>query len=121
MPRTRQRRRTSKASWKSATLESAIETIRTKGISVNKAAQQYHIPYSTLKKRYRLANSNDITYSRSLLLGRKPVFNSEQDEILVSHILDMPNMFYGLTSTQLRKICYDMAVKYGVENRFNTE
>lgn len=120
MPRTR-KRTTSKASWTSATLQSAIKTIRDEGISVNKAAQQYQIPYSTLKKRYRLANSGDDAYSRSPSLGRKAVFTSEQEQILVSHILDMSNIFYGLTSIQLRKICYNMAVNLGVTNRFNSE
>jgi hypothetical protein len=97
MPRTR-KRTTSNVSWTSTTLDSAIETIRNEGISINKAAQQYQIAYSTLKKRYKLANSNDITYNRSPLLGRKPVFISEQEQILVNHTLDMSNMFYGLTS-----------------------
>nr|XP_013189802.1 unnamed protein product [Amyelois transitella] len=120
MPRSR-KRTTSKASWTSVTLESAINTIRNEGISVNKAAQQYQIPYSTLKKRYRLAITDDSSYSRSPTLGRKPVFTSEQEQILVKHILDMSNIFYGLTSIQLRKICYNMAVNYGLENRFNTE
>lgn len=38
----------------------SLDQHRTEGISDNKAAQQNEIPFSTLKKSYKLANGNDL-------------------------------------------------------------
>lgn len=95
--------------------------LKTKGKKPASQVMPYKsgIPYSTLKKRYRGAISNDGTYNRPPTLGRKPVFTTEQEHILAEHLCKMSNMFYGLTRSQFRKVCYNMAQTFGVQERFD--
>lgn len=118
MPRKRDRT-TTKASWTVCSLENAISTLKKGGISVYKVAQETGIPYSTLKKRYNLAKANDDSYKNSPKLGRHTVFTAEQEKILVDHLRIMSNKFYGLTREHFRKVCYGIAKKLGIEERFN--
>lgn len=118
MPRKRERT-TTKASWTVETLENAVKNLRRGGTSVYKVSKETGIPYSTLKKRFRLAKSNDINYKCPPKLGRPSVFTEEQEAILADHLHKMSNKFYGLTRAQFCKICYAMAEKLGVADRFN--
>lgn len=118
MPRKRDRT-TSKASWTVEMLERAIQTLRKGGKSVFKVAKETGIPYSTLKKRYKLAKAGNDTYNCPPKLGRHAVFNDDQEKKLADHLRTMSNMYYGLTKSQFRKICYDLAVKFSVAKRFN--
>lgn len=118
MPRKRERT-TTKASWTVETLENAVKKLRRGGTSVYKVSKETGISYSTLKKRFRLAKSNDTSYKCAPKLGRPPVFTKEQEAILADHLHKMSNKFYGLTRAQFCKICYAMAEKFDVADRFN--
>lgn len=118
MPRKRERT-TTKASWTVETLENAVRTIRQDGKSVYKVSKETGIPYSTLKKRYKLAKSNNDTYKCPPKLGRPSVFTKEQEVILADHLHKMTKKFYGLTRAKFCKVCYEMAEKFGVADQFN--
>lgn len=100
-------------------LERAIETLRNGDKSVFKVAKETGIPYSTLKKRYKLDKAGIDTYNCPPKLGRYAVLNDNQEKELADHLRKMSNMYYGLTKSQFRKICYDLAVKFGTGKRSN--
>ncbi|XP_055633226.1 uncharacterized protein LOC129773613 [Toxorhynchites rutilus septentrionalis] len=54
--------------------------------------------------------------------ARRPldsVFNSQQEEELVQHLLDLEKRFYGITMTNVRKLAFDLAEKNGLPHPFN--
>lgn len=65
-------RKTQKAKWTEENLHKAIKAVEN-GVSKKKAAKDFEIPRSTLRDRLK---SEQFTKP---LLGRKPVFNPEQE------------------------------------------
>lgn len=118
MPRNRNRT-TTKGSWTVEILENAIKKLKLGGTSVYKVSQETGIPYSTLKKRYKLAKDNIDCYNCRPKLGRHPIFNDEQEKMLADHLCKMSNKFYGLTREQFRQTCYVIAERFGIAERFN--
>lgn len=55
-------------------------------------------------------------------LGRyKPVFNTDQEEELVAHILNMESRLFGFTLTEVRVLAYELAVRNNLHQNFNRE
>ncbi|KAL3286186.1 hypothetical protein HHI36_000697 [Cryptolaemus montrouzieri] len=85
-------------------LENAVQKLRRGGKSTYKVTKEVGIPYSTLKKIFRLAKSNKVSYKSPSKLGRFPVFTEEQEAIMADHLSNMSNEFYGLTRAQFCEI-----------------
>ena len=48
-------------------------------------------------------------------LGRyATVFSEQQEQELIQHVLDFEKSFYGMTTTEIRKLAYDLAVKNNI-------
>jgi hypothetical protein len=46
---------------------------------------------------------------------------AENMEEIVKHVLSLESCFFGLTATDLRKPAFQLAEKYKLPHRFNTE
>ncbi|CAG5047466.1 unnamed protein product [Parnassius apollo] len=92
-------RKTSKASWTVDNLQAAAVRIR-QGVSMRKVAEETGIPFSTLQRRIK---KDEFKPPK---LGRHAVFNEEQENILTERVLQLSNMFHGLTTNQLRKTSF---------------
>ena len=53
--------------------------------------------------------------------GFKTVFNTEEENELVMHIQVMEKMLFGLSSFELRKLAYDLAVRNNKKHSFNND
>ena len=85
-------RKTSRASYGSAALSSALQALEN-GQPLKTTARQYGIPAKTLR-RHRDEKVKQLGIS---VLGRhKCVFPPEYEEMLVDHILAMENVFLWL-------------------------
>lgn len=113
MVRNRQRT-TDKAKWSAETLKSAIQMIKS-GSSVKSVSKKFQIPRSTLRDRIK----TEIFTKSSL--GRKPIFNENQEKLLSDCVLSLAESFYGITLTDLRRVAFDVAEKLGLHHNFNRE
>ena len=109
MVRSRERT-TQKAKWSEEDLKKAIEAVRS-GISKKKAAGNFGIPRSTLRDRLKAEDNTS--------LGRKPVFSAEQEQQIANHVVLLAKIFYGITTTELRRLVFDLAEKNGIKHDFN--
>lgn len=112
MPRNRPRT-TVKAAWSEEDLLNAKTAIE-RGMSKRKAAITHNIPFTTL--RDRLKNEN---MSRPQL-GRKPIFNQQQERDIAEQVKLLGSLYYGLTIADLRKIVYKYAELNNIKNNFDT-
>ncbi|XP_055622333.1 uncharacterized protein LOC129765913 [Toxorhynchites rutilus septentrionalis] len=109
---TNYKRKSNRQSWTAQQLEQAIKAVKS-GSPVKTAARSYAIPRSTL---IRHLTSSTV----STRLGPiDSVFNSQQEEELVKHLLDLEKKFYGITMTNVRKLAFDLAEKNGLPHPFN--
>lgn len=105
-------RKSNRKAWNNQQLEQAIEAVNA-GTSVKAAASNYTVPRTTLLRH--LASPN-ISPRLGPLAS---VFNHQQEEELVQHLLDLEKRFYGITMTDVRKLAYDLAEKNELQHPFS--
>ena len=112
MVRTYQRK-TERGQYGTEKLRQALETVRN-GTAIKTASRQYGIPPKTLR-RHRDGN---VSKPGEVKLGSiSTVFTEEQENVLVSHIKCMEKSLYGLTTTDIRRLAYDLAERMGVHGK----
>ena len=52
--------------------------------------------------------------------GFSRTFNNEQEEAIERYIVNMQNKLIGLTSTDVRKLAFDLAIKWNIPHNFNS-
>ncbi|XP_055641843.1 uncharacterized protein LOC129778764 [Toxorhynchites rutilus septentrionalis] len=109
---TNYKRKSNRQSWTAQQLEQAIKAVKS-GSPVKTAARTYAIPRSTL---IRHLTSPTVSTRLGPL---DSVFNSQQEEELVQHLLDLEKRFYGITMSNVRTLAFDLAEKNGLPHPFN--
>jgi hypothetical protein len=55
------------------------------------------------------------------IIGKKCIFNEEQESETEKHVLLLAKLFFGTTPTELRRIAYDFTERNGIKNNFSKE
>ncbi|KAJ4451002.1 hypothetical protein ANN_02438 [Periplaneta americana] len=100
--------------WKEENLQLSLVAI-SEGVGVNEAARRYNIPSATLK-RYNKRNDAKIRQP-----GHPLDLPQEVENDLVTHLLQLEKMFYGLTRRSVMKLAYEIAEKNKLATWFNRE
>ncbi|KAK9681272.1 CENP-B N-terminal DNA-binding domain [Popillia japonica] len=111
MPRSRNRT-TNRGSWKSEAMTDAMEAVQN-GVGVREASRRFDVPYSSLRDRIKAGENFPPP------LGRKTTFSDEQQRAIASHCLNLANLFFGLTTLELRRIAFEYAELNNIKNTFN--
>ena len=86
------------------------------GIPLLKASKQFGVPARTL----RMHRDNAVTSPGKVKLGpRSVLLRDDVEKALYDHIKQMERRMYGLTTLDVRRLAYEIAVKTGVNNPFN--
>ncbi|XP_018571176.1 uncharacterized protein LOC108910910 [Anoplophora glabripennis] len=95
-------------------MDRAIRAVRN-GSAIKRAAQQFHVPYpESLWDKLKQGPSN----SR---LGRKTILSSEEERAIAEYIKLLAKSFYGISSTELRRACFEYVEVNNIRHPFNTE
>ena len=94
----------------------AYEIVKSKRISVEKAARMFCIPAQTLCDQI---NGNGDP--RNCRVGPETVLTSSQEEVLVSHVETMADLAYGYTNTKLKHLAGEMAYDLHAKSRNTNE
>ncbi|KAJ4444462.1 hypothetical protein ANN_06254, partial [Periplaneta americana] len=84
-------------------------------VGVNEAARRYNIHSATLK-RYNKRKDAKIRQP-----GHPLDLSQEVENDLVTHLLQLEKMFYGLTQRSVMQLAYEIAEKNKLATRFNKE
>lgn len=114
------KRKSQQQTWDSTSMQRAIEAVKNEGMAFQTAAKQFNVPRNTLKRRVKDTNV-DAKGNKKVLGKYRPVFNEEQENDLVQHLLDLEVRFFGVTSSDLRSLAYQLAVKNNIPHHFNNE
>jgi hypothetical protein len=113
MPRT-YIRKTEKSKWTEEDLKTVIAAIQS-GRKIREVRRSYNIPEATLRDKLK------TNVNTKMKLGRKPVFSSEQEAVIKSHVIKLANMFFGITPIELRRLAYHFAEANNIKHRFDKE
>nr|XP_042911567.1 MFS-type transporter clz9-like [Parasteatoda tepidariorum] len=91
-------------------METAAKEVTELGLSIRASAKKYQICHVTLSRFVKSMKNNEKPAS-----GYKPhskVFDTAQELILCKYVLDAADLYYGLTTKDVRKLAYQCAVTY---------
>lgn len=101
--------------YKIEDLRRAIQDVRSKQLTLGKAAIKYSVPKTTLHKQVKQE------VFKKPKKGRYTVFNKNQEDQLEKYILDCCESFYGITPKSLRKIAFTFAEANKLKHSFNKD
>lgn len=109
-------RKSSRQSWDENQMREAIDAVRSGKMGWLLASRTYNVPCSTLRRRAQIGNT-----SKGYLGGHKTTFDANLEKELVNHLQDLEIRFFGMTSLDVRKLAYQIAVKKKIPHRFSIE
>lgn len=115
MPGTNQQRQM----WSEDNMQEAIDAIRSKSMGYKLAAKTYSVPRSTLKRRVLEKNKISKGNRKGFLGGHQSVFSEEVELSLVSHLTEMSDRLFGLTSSDIRRLAFQLAESLKLKHTFS--
>lgn len=108
-------RKTERQAWSGESMQAAINALANKEMGAPKTAKKFRVPQTTLERRFKVFRENaetSVAEASAKSLGAfKTVFNTEQEQELVSYILRMESLLHGLTGKEVRSIAFQLAEK----------
>ena len=105
-------RKTQRGRYGDEALSQALAALAS-GAGVRATSRQFGVPAKTLRRhRDQLVSSPGV-----IAMGNRPtVFSAAQEVELVQHIQLMERAFFGLTTVDVRKLAYELAIRLGIVN-----
>ncbi|KAJ3661740.1 hypothetical protein Zmor_006127 [Zophobas morio] len=100
--------------WKQEDMDEALEKHRNGEIGFNEACRRFNIPKPTLRRHLKGLNNRKK-------FGRPNDMSPEMEEVLAQHLMNLESCFFGLTTTEFRKLAFELAEKAQLAHRFNKE
>lgn len=105
--------------WFDGDMILAINEVKS-GKSIRYAAKKFGLPRTTLQKKL---SDIDAQVKGSFKKGRgfTQTFTSDQEAVLVQYICDIEKNLQGLSAIEVRRLAYQLAVKFGIKNNFSKD
>lgn len=109
--------------WSPQAMKNAIEEYKKGNIGLNKCCEKYDVPKKTFIRHLKgQVKRGVVPRGSNSLNGRLSALPSEVEEELVSHILRMEELLFGMTIIDIRKLAYDIAeTNPNFDNPFSRE
>lgn len=102
-------------------MKKAVEDVLAKKSGFRKAASLYSVPQTTLERYVnKVKQGKEVTFGEPLGPIKK-VFSEEEEGEIETYLKDMEARLFGLTTLDLRRMAYELAVKNNKKNNFNNE
>ncbi|XP_025829864.1 uncharacterized protein LOC112904326 [Agrilus planipennis] len=99
----------------------AIDKVLSREMGYKKAASAYAVPQTTLERYVKkMKEGGEVTIG--LPLGpKKSIFTTKEEGEIEAYLKYMEERLFGLTTIELRRLAYQLAVKNGKAHNFNTD
>lgn len=112
------KKKTNRGDWNHADMERALEAVRNGEMGWLKASKSFNVPTSTLRRR--ALGKNKFAVNIEKRFGSfQCILNRDLEAAIVAHMLDLESRFFGLTTTDVRKLAYEIAEKMKIKHPFN--
>lgn len=104
--------------WDKLKMKQAVLAVKNKEIGLLKASKTFEVPRSTLKD-YVKKPIEEIQTLLDVPLGRKPILSPQLEDELLEYCLTMERSYYGLTSNDLRRMAFQLAMRNNIPHPFS--
>jgi len=106
--------------WSKEDLLRALTSIKDTKLKINEAARVFGISRATLYRQYsKFRDSGDNFFIRTC--GGNPILTRIEEDVLEKTILDLREQGFSVTSSDIKRICYEYCDSNGIHNQFNAE
>lgn len=108
-------------SWDPEVMKTAVNAVLNKEMGYLKAAKCFGVPQTTLEDYVRKCKNSDLDINKIVhqAIGRRPVLTQEIEDELARYCQVMDERFYGLRSSDIRSIAFQLALRNRLPNTFN--
>jgi len=103
--------------WDPERMKAAIKAIRNREMGSYKSSRVFSVPQTTLG-RYVKDRQKSSSETVKTKLDRKQVLRCEAENDVAEHCLLMERKFFGLTTADVMRLAYQLAVRNEMKNRF---
>jgi len=109
--------------WTKEDLLEALMSIKEKSIKINEASRQFGISRATLYRQYQkfIQAGGKCDVSQFRTCGGNPILTKVEEDVLEKTILDLRSQGFSVTSSDIKRICYEYCDSNSIPNQFNTE
>ena len=112
----RYKRTSTRHTWTEDNMKEAIMAIREKKMGWLLASKTFNVPSTTLRRR---VNTTIEGWKNTYMGGYKVTFNKTLENEIVEHLKNLEVRFFGLTTTDVRKLAYQVAEAKKIPHRFS--
>jgi len=109
--------------WTKEDLLEALQSIKETKLKINDASRKYGISRATLYRQYHRFMEGgckyDVNQFRSC--GGNPILTKVEEDVLEKTILDLRDQGFTVTSSDVKRICYEYCDSNNIANQFNME
>ncbi|CAG7732427.1 unnamed protein product [Allacma fusca] len=109
--------------WSKQDLLDALTSIKETKLKINEAARLFGISRATLYRQYhkfqQSGGIHDVNQFRTC--GGNPILTRIEEDVLEKTILDLRDQGFSVTSSDIKRICYEYCDSNGIQNQFNSE
>lgn len=107
--------------WDPEVMKKAVDAVLKKEMGYFKAAKYFSVPQTTLEDYVRKCKNSDLDINKIInqSIGRKPVLPQEIENELARYSQVMDERYYGLRSSDIRSIAFQLALRNRLPNDFN--
>ncbi|KAI4468149.1 complement component-related sushi domain-containing [Holotrichia oblita] len=109
----RRKKQRSRAKFTGQQMTAAGQEVKTNGTSLRVTAEMFNINFLTLR-RYVLKERDNPDAKMVPNYAVRLVFEPQQDALLCSYIKPCSKMGFGLDTSKVRQLAYEMAVKNNI-------
>lgn len=102
-------------------MKAAIDKVLSKKLGYRKAALEHGIPQTTLERYVKKIKRGEEIIVGLPLGPRKSVFSQKEEQELAEYIKHMEERLFGLTTLDLRRLAYQLAVRNNKKHNFSNE
>ncbi|KAF9413680.1 hypothetical protein HW555_008126, partial [Spodoptera exigua] len=115
------KRRTNRGGWSEEQMKLAIQAVLDGKNGYKSASKTYNVPQTTLERKVNQARKrdNNILNVKVPLGPITTVFSEEEEQILVTYLKEMEGRLFGLSTSELQKLAYELAVRNNKQHKFN--
>ena len=114
-------RKTNRQIFDQNAMSCAIDACKKGEMGYLKASKQFNVPICSLRRRVKEINKH-ATGSSKYIGGKTTSLPPEVEESLVKYIVEMDKRMFGLSSYEVRKMAYELAIRNNIadnQHRFN--
>lgn len=107
--------------WSKEDLLEALTLIKEKKCKINDAARQFGISRATLYRQNNKFKEGSWDVNQFRTCGGNPILNKVEEDVLEKTILDLREQGFSVTSSDIKRICFEYCDSNGIPNQFNKD